>query len=145
MKLISRLLLLAGAAGMGLAALLPWVTIGGVTLDLGLISAQVAPGAKTVSGTDTSIWPVLIGVAALVALLAILNVARKLLLALGLLVIAAGVGLQYYVSNAVEIETDGSGVIQETLANALVTNSAGPGPPVLIASGVAIVVGALLS
>lgn len=145
MTSISRLLLLAGAAGMALATLLPWVTIGGVKLDLGIIGAQVAPGAKTVNGTDTSLWPVLLGLGALVAILAVLNVARKLLLTLGLLVIAAGGALLYYASNAVDIEANASNVVEQALSNALVSSSTGSGPPLLIASGVAIVIGALLS
>lgn len=145
MMFVSRLLLLAGAAGVALAALLPWVTIGGVRLDLGIISAQVAPDARTVSGTDTSLWPILLAVAALVAILTVFNVARKLLLALGVLVTAAGGALLYYVSNVVEIESDGGSVIEQTLANTLISSSMGAGPPLLLASGVVIVIGALLA
>ena len=144
MTFVARLLLLAGAAGMALSALLPWVTIRGVVLELGPIGAQVSPGGRTVNGTDTSLWPVLLGAAALVAILALLGIARRLLLVLGLLVIAGGAALLYYVSNAVEIEAEGRSAIEQLIANAVITSSTGPGTPLLIASGLAIVVGALL-
>ena len=144
MTFVSRLLLLAGAAGMALSALLPWVTIKGIGLDLGLVGAEVSPGARTVSGIDTSVWPVILAVAGLVAILALLKLARKLLLVLGLLVIAAGGGLLYYVANAVELETDERGPIAQMIADAVVTSSTGPGTPVLVASGIAIAAGALL-
>ena len=130
---------------MALSALLPWVTIKGIGLDLGLVGAEVSPGARTVNGIDTSIWPVILAVAGLVAILALLNIARKLLLVLGLLVIAAGGGLLYYVSNAVELETDDRGPIAQLIADAVITSSTGPGTPLLIAGGLAIVVGALLA
>jgi hypothetical protein len=145
MTFVSRLLLLAGAAGMALSALLPWVTINGIGLDLGLVGAEVSPGARTVSGIDTSVWPVILAVAGLVAILALLKLARKLLLVLGLLVVAAGGGLLYYVSNAVELETDGRSGIEQLIADAVIKSSTGPGTPLLIASGLAIVVGALLA
>ncbi|MEY2513125.1 MAG: hypothetical protein QOJ89_483 [bacterium] len=145
MTFVSRLLLLAGAAGMALSALLPWVTIKGIGLDLALVGAEVSPGARTVSGIDTSIWPVILAVAGLVAILAVLKLARKLLLVLGLLVVAAGGGLLYYVSNAVEIEAEGRGAIEQVIADAVITSSTGPGTPLLIASGLAIVGGALLA
>jgi hypothetical protein len=145
MRFASRLLVLAGAAGMALSALLPWVTIKGIGLDLGVIGASTSLGARTVTGTDTSIWPLILAIAVVVAILAVLNLARKLLIALGLLVIVAGGGLLYYVSNAVEIETRGHGAIEQLVAQALITSSTGPGTPLLIASGLAIVGGALLA
>ena len=145
MTFVSRLLLLAGAGGIALAALLPWVTIGGLTLDLGIIGAEVSPGARTVSGTDTSYWPVLLGAGALVAVLALLNVARRLLIVVGAVAIAAGGALLYYVSNAVEIAAEGRSVVEQALANTLISSSAGAGPPLLMASGAAIVIGALLA
>ena len=144
MRFASRLLLLAGAGGLGLSALLPWVTVNGIALDLGLLSAETSIGERTVNGTDTSIWPVLLGVGGVIAVLAVLNVARKVLLILGVLVIVAGAGLLYYVSNAVELETKGNR-IEELIADAVITSSTGPGVPVLLASGLAIVAGALLA
>jgi uncharacterized membrane protein (TIGR02234 family) len=144
MTFVSRLVLLVGAGAMALAALLPWVTIRGVVLELGPIGAQVSPGGRTVNGTDTSLWPVVLGVAALVAILAVLGVARRLLLVVGLLVIASGGALLYYVSNVVEIETEGRSALEQLVANALITSKTGAGTPLLIAGGLAIVVGALL-
>ena len=145
MAFVSRLLLLAGAAGVALSVLLPWVTIRGIALHLGPIGAQVSPGARTVHGADTSIWPLLLGAGALVAILALLGIARRLLLVLGLLVIAAGGALLYYVSNAVELEAGGRSAIEQLIAHAIVTSSTGPGTPLLIAAGLAIVVGALFA
>lgn len=133
---------------MGVSALLTWVTIDGpaIALDLELIGAELAPGSRTVHGTDTSLWPVILGVAAFVAVVGgVLNRCRKLLTAVGLLVVVAGNALLYYVSNAIEIETSGSGPVQRLLADALISSSTGPGPPLLIAAGIAIAAGALLA
>jgi hypothetical protein len=145
MRFASRLLLLAGACAMALSALLPWVTIKGVAIDLGAIGAQVSPGARTVTGTETSIWPVILAIGAVVAILAALNVARRLLLALGLIVVAGAGALLYYVSNVVEIEVGGRSAIEQLVATAVITSSTGPGVPLLLAGGVAIVIGALLA
>jgi hypothetical protein len=146
MAFVARLLLLAGAAGMALSALLPWVTLSGrLGLSLGTIGGQVTFGSRTVSGTETSLWPAIIAVSAVVAILAVLNVARGLLLALGLIVVAAGGALLYYVSNVVDIETGKRDAIQRALADALISSSPGPGPAVLLASGVTILLGALLA
>ena len=145
MALVSRILLLAGAAGLALAAVLPWVTIEGLGLDLGPIGAEVAPGARTVNGTDTSLWPVVLGIGAVVAALAVLNLARKALLVIGLVVIAAGAALLYYLSNVIEIESGDGSQIEQLLTQALVSSSVGPGAPLLIGGGIAIVAGALLA
>ena len=145
MGFVSRIVLLAAAAGLVLAAVLPWVTIKGITLDLGPISVEVPVGGKTVHGTDTALWPVILVVAAIVAVLGLLGVARKVVLALGLAVVVGGGALLYYLSNVIEIETRDSSRIEQALAQALITSSVGPGAPLLIASGIAIVVGALLA
>jgi hypothetical protein len=145
MRFASRLLLLAGACAMALSALLPWVTIKGVAIDLGAIGAQVSPGARTVTGTETSIWPVILAIGAVVAILAVLSVARRLLLVLGLIVVAGAGALLYYVSNVVEIEVGGRSAIEQLVATAVITSSTGPGVPLLLAGGVAIVIGALLA
>ncbi|MEA2220369.1 MAG: hypothetical protein QOJ35_2995 [Solirubrobacteraceae bacterium] len=146
MAFVARLLLLAGAAGMALSALLPWVTIGGrLGLDLGLIGAKVTLGSRTVSGTETSLWPAIVGVAAVVAALAVVNVGRNLLLVLGLVVVAGGGALLYYAANVVDIEAGKRDPIQRALADALISSSVGPGPALLLAAGIAIVTGALLA
>ena len=145
MAFVSRILLLAGAAGLALAAVLPWVTIEGLGLELGPIGAEVAPGSRTVNGTDTSLWPVVLGIGAVVAVLALLNLARKVLLAVGLLAIAGGGALLYYLSNVIEIESSGGSAIEKALSQALISSSVGPGAPLLIAGGIAIVAGALLA
>lgn len=138
-------MLLIAAAALAVAAVLPWVTISGIELQLGPLGADVAPGARTVHGTDTSLWPVLVGVAAVVAILGLLGVARKLLLALGLVVIAGGGALLYYLSNVVEIESSNSNAIEKLIADAVISSSVGPGAPLIIAGGIALVAGALLA
>ena len=145
MSFISRLLLLAGATGLALASVLPWVTIRGIELQLGPIGAEVAPGARTVNGTDTVLWPFLVGAGVIVAVFALVGVARKLLVVLGLVVIAGGGALLYYLSNVVDIETSNSSAIEKLIADAVISSSVGPGAPVIIASGIAIVAGALLA
>jgi hypothetical protein len=146
-KSVGRLLLLAGAAGLVLSVLLPWVTVTGLSLnlDLGVVGAEIAPGSDTVSGVGTSVWPVFVGVAAAVAVLTLLNVAHKLLAVVGLVVAAAGGALVYYCANVIDIETSDSGPIARAIAHALVDTSTGPGPPLVVASGIAILAGALLS
>jgi hypothetical protein len=145
MSFVSRLLLLGGAACLALGVLLPWVTITGLGLKLGPIGADVSSGSRTVQGLDTSLWPVILGLAVVVAILGVLNVARKLLLALGLIVVAASGALLYYLANVIDIESSGSSQIEKLFAHALITSSVGPGAPVLLAGGIAIVAGALLA
>ncbi|MGI9100502.1 MAG: hypothetical protein ACR2H2_18775 [Solirubrobacteraceae bacterium] len=147
MKSAGRLLLLAGAAGLALSVLLPWVTVKGLALnlDLGVVGADITPGSRTVAGVETSVWPVAVGVAAVVFVLTLLNVARMLLAVLGLLVTAAGGGLLYYTANVIDIETRDGGPIAQAIANAVVESSTGPGPPLILASGIAILAGALMS
>jgi hypothetical protein len=147
MRSAGRLLLLAGAFGLALSVLLPWVTVRGLPLrlDLGAVGAEITPGSMTVAGVETSLWPVCVGVAAVVFVLTLLNVARRLLAVLGLLVAAGGGALVYYTANVVDIETSDGGPIARAVADALVESSTGPGPPLVLASGIAIVAGALLS
>jgi hypothetical protein len=141
---IGRLLLLGGAAGVIGAAFLPWVTVSGAPIDLDLLRVNLSGVGKTVSGTDTAAWPAVVGVGGVIAVLALFNLARKLILLLGLLVTLAGAGLVYYVMNVVDIETSGN-AIKETLAGALVSSTAEPGPFLLLASGIVILVGAILN
>ena len=145
-KSAGRLLLLAGAAGLALSVLLPWVTVKGLSpsLDLGVLGADITPASKTVAGVETSVWPVCVGVAAVVCVLTLLNAGRKLLAVVGLLVTAAGGALVYYCANVIDIETSDRGPIARALADALVDSSTGPGPPLILASGIAILAGALL-
>lgn len=142
---MSRLLVLAGAAGLAVSALLPWVTVRGLTLDLGIIGAEVSLGSQTVNGTDTTYWPVILGVAAAVAALGVIGHLRRLTFALGVVVIAAGGALLYYVSNVIELETKGEDELVQTLAEAALSSSVGPGPAVMIASGILIVAGAAIA
>ena len=146
-KSAGRLLLLAGAFGLALSVLLPWVTVKGLplSLDLGVLDAAVTPGSKTVAGVETSAWPFCIGAAVLVLVLTLLNVARKLLAVVGVLVTAAGGALLYYCANVIDIETSDSGPIARAVADALIDSSTGPGPPLILASGIAILAGALMS
>jgi hypothetical protein len=145
MKMISRILVLVGAAAVIGSVTLPWVTVKGAlvgSLHLDLLGADASPLSKTVSGTDTKVWPIVAGVGAVVVVLALLGLARKLLLLLGLLTTLAGGGLLYYVLNVVDIETKGD-TIKNTLANATVDSSAGAGPVLLLVGGLCILIGAL--
>jgi hypothetical protein len=56
-----------------------------------------------------------------------------------------GGALLYYLSNVVDIETSNSSAIEKLIADAVISSSVGPGAPVIIASGIAIVAGALLA
>ena len=146
MKMISRILVLVGAAAVLGSVTLPWVTVKGAlpsTLDLGLLGAKVSPLGKTVSGTETKAWPIVVAVGAVVAVLVLIGVARKLILLLGLLTTVAGGGLLYYVMNVVDIETKGD-TLKNALANMALDSSAGAGPILLIAGGLAIAIGSLL-
>jgi tryptophan-associated transmembrane protein len=146
MKMLSRILVLAGAAAMLGSVTLPWVTVKGAlpgTLNLSWLGADASPLSKTVSGTETKAWPIVAGIGAVVAALALLGLARKLLVLLGLLTTLAGGALLYYVLNVVDIETKGD-TIKNTLANAALDSSAGAGPMLLLAGGLAILIGALV-
>jgi len=145
-KSAGRLLLLAGAAGLAISMLLPWVTVRGpgLNLDLGVLGARVSTGAKTVAGIDTSIWPVAFVIAGLVAAAALFGIAARLVALVGLLVTLAGAGLLYYCSNVLDIETS-AGTLKRAISDAILTSSTGPGPPLVLASGLAILVGGLLS
>ena len=143
---MARILLLVGAAGVVLSAFLPWVTVSGalpVDLNLDWIGADVSPDGKTVSGSETKAWPVVVGVGGLVAVLAVFNVARKLMMLFGLLVVVAGAGLVYYLTNVVDIETSDD-AIKNALANAALDSSAQAGPFLLLAGGACILVGAMV-
>jgi len=143
---IARTLILAGAAATLVAAFLPWVTVKGlpVTLDLGLVGAEVSLGSRTVAGTDTVLWPVLVGVALVVAALGLFAGAWRLVFMIGLLVSVAGGVLLFYVANVIDLETRGSNQLMRAAADALLTSSIGPGTPLLLGGGLAIVAGSLL-
>jgi len=143
---LSRILLLGGATATILAALLPWVTARGpsLALDLGLVGARASAGERTVAGLDTALWPVLAAVAVVVAALALLGIARRVLLVRGLLVAVADGLLLYYIANVIDIETRGDSALKPAGADALLSSSTGPGTPLLLAGGIAIVAGALL-
>jgi hypothetical protein len=142
-KSIARILLLLGAGGVALSAVLPWVRVEGLPINLEWLDTRVAPLGKTVSGTDTPAWPYLLGAGALIAGLTVLNVARKLLMLFGLLVTVAGAGLTYYVMNVIDIEAEKRD-IPALVAGAVADSSAKLGPFVLLASGLCILVGAVV-
>lgn len=79
-----------------LAVLLAWVTARGpqVVLDLGLVGAEVRPGDRTVTGLDTPLWPAFAATAVVVGALALLGVARRVLLAGGLAIVTAALLLR---------------------------------------------------
>ncbi|HVW33997.1 MAG TPA: Trp biosynthesis-associated membrane protein, partial [Acidimicrobiia bacterium] len=146
MKMISRAVMLIGALAVLGSVTVPWVTVKGapVTLHLGLLGANSSPTAKTVSGTDTKAWPAVAAVGVVVAALALFGLARKLLMLLGLLTALAGAGLLYYVMNVVDIETK-SDTLKHTLATAALHSSAGAGPVLLLAGGLCILIGAIIT
>jgi len=143
MKMLSRILVLAGAAAVLGSVTVPWVTVKGAPLHLDLLGASTSSLSKTVSGTDTKAWPVVAGVGVVVAALAVFGLARKLLLLLGGLTTLAGGALLYYVLNVVDIETRGD-TIKHTLATNTLASSAGAGPILLLAGGLCILVGSLV-
>ncbi|HEV7536880.1 MAG TPA: Trp biosynthesis-associated membrane protein [Acidimicrobiia bacterium] len=143
MKMLSRILMLVGAAAVLGSVTVPWVTVKGAPLHLDLLGAGTSPLSKTVSGTDTKAWPFVAAVGAVVAALALFGLARKIVLLLGLVTTLAGGGLLYYVMNVVDIETKGD-TIKNTLANATIASSAGAGPVLLLAGGLCILIGALV-
>jgi hypothetical protein len=147
MKMISRILVLVGAVAIAGSVTLPWVTVEGAlptTLDLGLLGTDVSPLSKSVSGTETQAWPVVVAVGAVVAALALFGLARKLILVLGLLTTVVAGGLLYYVLNVVDIETKGD-ALKNALANAALDSSAGAGPLLLLAGGLCVAIGAVVS
>jgi hypothetical protein len=143
---IARALILTGAAAVLVSAFLPWVTVKGlpVTLDLGLVGAEISLGSRTVAGTDTVLWPGLVAVALVVAALGLLGVAWRLVFMLGLLVSVAGGVLLFYVANVIDLETRGNNQLVRAAADALLSSSIGPGTPLLLGGGLAIVGGSLL-
>ena len=143
MKGIGRILVLAGAGAVAASAFLPWVTVEGLPLQLDWLGTRISPIGKTVAGTDTDAWPGVVAAGGLVGLLALLNLARRLVVLLGLLITLAGAGLVYYVINVVDIETSGRSALEQAVAGATVSSSAEAGPFLLLAGGVAILLGAL--
>ena len=143
--MLSRVLILAGAAATVLSAFLTWVTVLGlgVVLDLGPIGAELGIADGTVAGTDTSLWPGIVAVGVLAGVLGLLGVARSVLIVLGIATTLAGALLVYYMANVVDIETRNSDELESALADALIDTTVGPGTPLLLAGGVLILVGAL--
>jgi hypothetical protein len=143
---IPRALIFAGAAATLLSAFLPWVTVKGlpVTLDLGLVGAEVSLGSRTVAGTDTVLWPGLVAIALVVAALGLFGVAWRLVFMIGLIVSVAGGVLLFYVANVIDLETRGSNQLMRAAADALLSSSIGPGTPLMLGGGLAIIAGSLL-
>lgn len=144
MKSLARLLILLGAGGVALAAVVPWADVSGPAqqFKLDLLNVRADPGGRDVSGLDTPAWPFLIGIAALLVALVMLNKLRKLVMLFGGLIVLAGAGLVYYVTNAVEIETKGDEV-KSLVGQVAFSSDTRLGPYLLIASGLLIVVGAV--
>lgn len=142
--MLPRLLVLAGASATALSVFLTWVTVTGltVTLDLALAAADLGPDDRTVAGTDTALWPALVIVGGLAAVLGLLGVARPVLIGLGLLTTLAGGLLLAYMANVIDLETRGSSELERAAADTLLDSSVGPGTPVLLLGGVLILLGA---
>lgn len=143
--MISRVLVLAGAAATVLSVLLTWVTVTGlrVTLDLDLIGADVGAGNRTVAGTDIALWPGIVAAGALAAVLALLGVGRRAIVVIGLLTTIAGGLLLAYMANVIELETRDGAQVERAAARGLLDSTVGPGTPVLLAGGVLILLGGL--
>lgn len=143
--MIARALGLVGGAATILSAFLTWVAVTGltVTLDLDLISADAGAGNRTVAGTDTALWPAIVAVGMLSAVLALLGAARIVLIGLGLLTTIAGGLLLAYMANVLELETRDGAELERAAARSLLDSSVGPGTPVLLAGGVLILLGGL--
>jgi energy-converting hydrogenase Eha subunit A len=141
----SKVLVLGGAAATILSAFLTWVTVTGlaVTLDLDLISTDVGAGNRTVAGTDTVLWPAIVALGLLAAILGALGVGRRLLVALGLVVAVAGALLLAYMANVIELETRDGAQLEQGAARSLLDSTVGPGTPLLLAGGVLIALGGL--
>ncbi|HYH50276.1 MAG TPA: hypothetical protein VEG38_12090 [Acidimicrobiia bacterium] len=147
MKMLSRILVLAGAAAVAGSVTLPWAkvtsAVPGISgLDFDLLGAQISEPGMSVSGTDTKAWPAVVAVGGVIALLALLGLARKLLLLLGVVTTLGGAALLYYVLNVVDIKTEGNAL--QPVAQAALDSSAGAGPMLLLAGGLAILIGALI-
>ena len=147
MKMLSRILVLAGAAAVLGSVALPWAKVEGALpvikgLNVDVLGAHISQPGQTVNGTDTNAWIVVVAVGGLVAVLALLGLARRLLVMLGLITTLGGAGILYYVLNAVDIKTSGS--ILQPAAKTVLDSNAGAGPIVLIAGGLLILVGALV-
>lgn len=143
--MISRVLVLAGAAATIVSAFLTWVTLTGLTvvLDLGFVAADLSADDPTVAGTDTALWPVLVAAGAVAAVLGLLGVARPALIALGLLITVAGGLLLAYMANVIALETRGDSELERAAAESLLDSSVGPGTPLLLLGGILILLGGL--
>ena len=148
--MLSRTLILAGAVATVASAFLTWVTISGLTvvLDLGLVGPELGVGDHDVTGTETSLWPAIVAIGVLAAVLGLLGVARGVLIVLGLVTTLGGAALVVYMSNVIDYATRGEDVFDDLTneaATAVLDSTLGPGTPLLVAGGVLILVGALLS
>jgi hypothetical protein len=142
---ISRVLVLAGAAATILSAFLTWVTVDGpvAALDLGLIGVDVRAADRVVAGTDTVLWPAVLAAGAIAALLGLVGTGRAALVATGVVTTVAGGLLLVYVMNVIEYETRDMGRPQREVARTLLDSTVGPGTPLLLAGGMLILFGGL--
>ena len=138
-----RVLTLIGAAMLALGAVLPWIVVEGVPLKLDWLDVRVPVNGREVSGTDTPLWPFLLGLAAVIAVLGVLARAWRVLLGLGLLTLVGTGALMYYLRNVIEIETSGRSGLEQTLAEVAVRAPVQSGPYLLLVGALFIVAGAL--
>ncbi len=143
--MISRVLVLAGAAATILSAFLTWVTVDGpsATLRLGLLGADAGAADHAVAGTDTVLWPAIIAAGAIAALFAVVGMGRAALVAAGLVTTIAGGLLLVYMLNVVEYETRDESKLERDVARALFDSTVGVGTPLLLAGGILILLGGL--
>lgn len=152
MKRLGSFVALVGGVGIAAAVALPWIEVSGLPLDLDVLPVAGTVLDETVSGLDTAVWPVVVGVGGVVAALAVRRMAapggrlaRLGLLGLGTLSVVAALGLVYYAANLVDIELSDRSAAERAAAETVLEAEAKSGVYVLLASGVAVVSGAAVA
>lgn len=149
MKRLGSTVALLGGLGIAGAVALPWIEVSGLPIELDVLPVAGTVLNETVSGLDTAAWPLVVAVGGGVVALAARRImvpggrlARIGLVGLGGLTALAALGLVYYAANLVDIELSDRSSAERAAAEALVEAEVQTGVYVLLASGVAVVVGA---
>ncbi len=152
MKRLGSAAALLGGLGIAAAVALPWIEVSGLPIELDMLPVAGTVLNETVSGLDTAAWPLVVAVGGGVVALAVRRItvpggrlARVGLLALGGLTTVAALGLVYYAANLVDIELSDRSRAERAAAEAVLEAEVQTGVYVLLASGVAVVVGAAVA